>query len=299
MILNLEMFGALFALSSALLLAVRILLVRKATVKGDPLIALLASVYIVVIIYLPLTFFFYYPTFGLSTKSFCAFTLAGVFVFIALGFYYSATDKIGASRSDPIKNASLLITTIIALVFLKESVSIGHLIGIFFVTMGIVIIGQEIGNKSPDSKLRDVEVSDFLFPLGTMFFIGLADPLVKLGLSEGTPVTVGISLTYSICLLILVMYSLWKRIPLLRPFRSKERYLYIGAGFAHLIGLTFVFLALDLSRVVVAVPLKNLSPFFVLLLSYIYLRHLEKITKQLVIGTALVVLGASSIGAFM
>ncbi|MFC2038427.1 EamA family transporter [Chloroflexota bacterium] len=63
------------------------------------------------------------------------------------------------------------------------------------------------------------------------------------------------------------------------------------AGVAAAGGITCMFFALSMAPVVVVTPLQSTNPLFALLLSWIFLGRLEKITPKLVIGSVLVVAG--------
>lgn len=300
MILSSDLVGAILGIGSALFFAISILLVRKATVTGEPMTAVLASAWTAGLLFLPTSVIFYYPDFGLTTKSALAFAGVGVLgTIIGRFLYFTGTKKVGASRSEPITRASLLVSTIFSTIVIKESVTVGHLGGIFLILIGVIIVGHEIESRQLNQHSNWKPSLNLLLPLGAMLFFGLADPLIKIGLSEGTHTLVGLTVQYSVALILLSIYSTLKNKSPLHPFQADERKLYFGAGITTTMAMIFLFLALNFSRVVVAVPLKSTSPLLVLLLSYFYLGDLEKITDVLVIGSIFIVVGAALIGLFM
>src|SRR5262249_29787095 len=71
----------------------------------------------------------------------------------------------------------------------------------------------------------------------------------------------------------------------------------IAAGVAENVGVLLGILALRVGAVSVVAPLASTTPLFVLALSPLFLRHVERITLRLAVGTLLVVLGVYLITA--
>ena len=67
------------------------------------------------------------------------------------------------------------------------------------------------------------------------------------------------------------------------------------AGLASTWGVSFFLLALDNAPVVVVSPIASIYPLLVIALSYLFLKQVERITWQMVVGAALVVGGVASI----
>ena len=63
------------------------------------------------------------------------------------------------------------------------------------------------------------------------------------------------------------------------------------SGIASASGIIASFFALNIAPVVVVSPVRSINPLFALLLSYIFISRLEKITVKLIIGCILVVTG--------
>lgn len=274
--------------------------VRKSMVKGKPLDAAMITLWVNVLIYLPLSVLFYFPHLGLNFKSFLAFGAAGLLAsFLVRILVYSGTKRIGISRVNPILRADLLIASLVALFALSEPVTVGHFTGIILLSIGVVLVSREIESNNNNGEFRFRPSFNLLIPLGAMFFSGVARPVAKIGLLEGTPVVVGLAVKFMVALIALNVYFLWKRMSPLGPFKAEEKKLYIGAGVFSSITMGLFYLSLDISRVVVMMPFRSLSPLFVVILSYVYLQRLEKVTKTLVIGSILVVFGTTLVGTTM
>ncbi len=191
----------------------------------------------------------------------------------------------------------MLIASLIGVIFLGETVVASHMIGIVFLFLGIVIVSLETGEKDPTST--KMFSSDLFFPLLAMLIIGIEAPLVSIAYSRGVPVTVGLATSRTFGLGTTTLFFRYKGWNLSSPFQSDDRGLYLGAAIALTGGSIFTFVALNLAPVSVVTPLRGTGPLFVLLISYFYLKRLETITKKLVIGVILTVIGAVLIGLFM
>ncbi|KXB05878.1 hypothetical protein AKJ52_02880 [candidate division MSBL1 archaeon SCGC-AAA382C18] len=298
MLINPDILGALLGLATAIFMGMRIIFVRKATITGKSLDALYISVFVCFATFLPLSFI-YLPHLVLNLKSFMAFLSAGLIAMVmATSFYYIGTKRLGASITAPIRNASLLVTVVIALIILDESATFIHIVGIFLILTGVVIVARKISTDNSNSELEDYYLN-LLFPIGAMIGFGLANSLIKFGLSQGTPMWVGLAIMNSFAILTIIGYYLWKGKSLLDPFLTDEKYLYLGAGISLAAGLITLFLGLNKSDLVIVTPFKTLAPLFTLILSYLFLRRHEIIDKKIIIGTATIVSGTVLVGAFM
>ena len=78
------------------------------------------------------------------------------------------------------------------------------------------------------------------------------------------------------------------------PRATRRGLLMVGlAGLASTFGVSFWFLALNESRVVLVAPLVGTSPLLAIALTHFFLRRLERVTWRTVVGAALVVFGAA------
>lgn len=294
-----DLLGALLAFGGAIVSAFSItIFVRRAMVNGNPLDGTMGSLWINVLIFVSLSFLLYFPDFGLSWQSLLAFMVAGLLgSFIVRILFYSGTKRIGASRMSPIFRSDILVSSAFAIFLLGEKVTLGHLLGIFLLTAGIILVSREVETDVSKSKFNFS--LNLLIPLGAMFFSGLSRPIAKLGLSGDTPVIVGLAVKFLTALIALSIYFLFQDRSTLRPLRSNERLLYFGAGLMGSIAMLLFYGSLNISRVVVMMPFRSMAPFFVLIISYLFLQRLENITKGVIIGSGLVIAGATLVGVFM
>lgn len=272
-------------------------MIRRSTVRGDPMDAAIGVMWVSFLVYLPFSIFYSLSS-VLTVKSILAFFAAGAFgSFLAVICLYFGIKIVGASQTSPVLKGDLLVASIVGVFLLGETVTAGHLAGILLLVVGLVIVSREM--ESDDSATDWSPKIDLFFPIGAMVFSGLARPFAKIGLSEGTPVFLGLGIKFSAGLGLLILYFLIRGRSPFAPFKSAERKSYILTGFAVAIGMLLFYLALRVSRVVVVMPFWSLTPLFVLIFSYLYLKKLERITKGLVLGTVTVIIGAILTGIFM
>lgn len=114
--------------------------------------------------------------------------------------------------------------------------------------------------------------------------------LAKIGLGELAPPLVGAAMAMMSGTLIL---GLMERRRPDNQLREKRRAVWIilAAGAAGGLAVASNYFALSMAPVVMVSPISGTTPLFSLLLSYLFLHHLEKITPRLVVGTLLVVIG--------
>ncbi len=118
---------------------------------------------------------------------------------------------------------------------------------------------------------------------------GLSSVLIRQGVSGMAPPLVGASVS-------LLSGTLTLAVVGARDFKanlSKKRaiIMLLISGIAAALGVISNFFALSMAPVVIVSPLQSTSPLFALLLSNLFLSHLEKITPRLIVGSVLVVGG--------
>lgn len=284
-----------FAIVSALFFAIRFPIVKKATITGDAIDAVAVTLAIDASAFLSLALLLNYPNFGITRSSFFAFFISGFLgSFLGLLCLYKGIERIGGSIVAPMARGSLLISILIAVFVLGESVTVSHIIGIILLFFGVISVSYEIG--SGNSNFSSKELINFLYPVGAMFLFGLISPLVKFGYSEGTPITVGLGIMFTASFGSLVLFLFYRGQNLFHSFCTPERKLYLAAGGVHCVAMGFFNLSISVSLVTIAMPFRSMSPIFVLMLSYFFLRKLEKITTWVILGTAFTVIGGTLIG---
>ncbi len=293
-----DLLGVFLATGAAFFFAVNMIIIRKATLTGEPIDAVIASVWINALVFFPLMLIFHFPDINLTPKILAAFVIDGLLgTFLARVFLYTGVKEVGASRTVPLSQGNLLVSTLFGVLILGEIITSGHIAGIIFLTIGVVVVSYEIESDNSEEGWRPS--IGLLFGLGAMVFLGLSAPFGKIGFNHGAPILVGISTKALAGLCFLSTYLYIRGNSPLRPFKAPEKKLYILIGLAQTTGFGLLYSALNIARVTVVVPFRSLTPFFVLIMSYIYLKKLEKINWIIATGATLTVTGAILVSVFM
>lgn len=135
-------------------------------------------------------------------------------------------------------------------------------------------------------------VSGYLFALGAGASYGLAQVLTRQGVTEYTTPLAGVtvSLFFGMVGMSLLIAKDLRTSFFGRNF-PRGALLFTLAGLAGSGGVLINYIALSVAPVVVVSPVLGVNPLVTLVLAAIFLRGLERVTRRLMIGSGLVVVG--------
>jgi uncharacterized membrane protein len=168
-------------------------------------------------------------------------------------------------------------------------VTLAILAGTMVIVVGTILLsttGREVG-------FRPV---DLLIPFLSASCFGVVAILRKLGLSQTGPV-LGFTVNVTTGLLVFTLFLVVSGQRQTMVCRGRSLAHFIMAGVAENAGVFMTLVALQLGTVSVVAPISATAPIFVLPLSMLFLRGIERVTARVVAGTALVVLGVFLIAA--
>ena len=200
---------------------------------------------------------------------------------------YIGIDRLGVARAMPLRGTGPLFSVAIAVLFLHERPSVSvYLGGILIVAGGWMVLYQRGATKG------DWRFLDALYPLAAGFLAGFSQNFRKTGLLILPNPFVAGAVTTGTSLTIFALY-LWIKgqFSVVVPSRESVPY-FVPTAFISAGSQLLVFVSLSLGEVSVMIPLLNTTPLFSLLLSLIFLRDLEKVTVNIVLG-ALSLLGGA------
>lgn len=228
---------------------------------------------------------------GLTLEVFVVFVFAGV-IGTAIGriTIFVGVDKVGASLNSTILSTRPLFATLIALVFLGEP--LGPVTGVGIV---ILVAGLSVLTLSRGGDLGGWRPRDLLWPLAAAATFAVANVSRRYGMLE-TPISAleAVAINETAGLIVLVTYALTVKGTAVLS-RPRETYLYFtGSGLLTTVAMLSLMAALGLEegRIAVVDPLVATAPLFTLLFAAVLLRDVERVTKGVVSGAALVVVGA-------
>lgn len=293
--------GILLALVAALVTAITSLLIRIGTRKGRANDAVIVVLLCNILLIIPLAAVVYYPNYALTRVSIAAFVSAGILgTMFGRLCYYTGIEKIGSSRTEPIKASQPLHATVIAVIVLGETVGALHFVGILLVMLGVGVISWETAHDNPGKLPKKQLWFGLAFGLGAALFYGVEPMFAKLGFGQGTPGLVGLAVKTFAATLGFFGYLWWRNaLPSLSKLRTNDTKWYVAAGIANSAFLMSYYAALEISPVAVVVPIVQTSPLMVVLLSFAFLpRRLEQVTWKLTAAAAVVVAGAVMVTFF-
>lgn len=286
--------GVALAAVAAVAVAVQSVSVRAGTDRGRATDALVVVLLVNVAAIVPAAALFHYPAYALTPRSVAAFAAAGaVGTLFGRICYYTSIERIGASRSEPLKASQPLHATVVAVVVLGERVTAGHVAGILLVVAGIAAISWETARGDGADPDADGSWLALSLPLGAAFLFGIEPTLAKLGFAEGTPILVGLAVKTAAATAGFLLYLRARgALPSPRALVDRNARWYAVAGLANTTFLFLYYLALSIAPVSVVVPVVQTSPLVVMVLSALFLARLERVTWRLVSAAGVVVCGA-------
>jgi len=281
---------AALAFTSALLSAVATVLIRAGLQRYGPFTALWINMLVGTLglwLAVALTGGPGHPSF----RSLAFFMLAGLIgTFIGRLLRFMSIETAGPSISAALVNLNPLVSTGLAVLLLGEHVTLPLLAGTLVTIAGTTLLslgGRAVG-------VRPVLL---LLPLGSACCFGTVAVLRKMAL-DGAGVVIGAAANVTMAFVAFTLFLLASRQHDAMRCRGRSLVYFVGAGLAENLGVFLVLVALGFGAVSVVAPLTIISPIFVLLLSFAFLRGLEILNARLVLGTVLIVLGVYLITAF-
>ncbi len=232
-------------------------------------------------------------------------------------FFYIGVKRIGASRASTIKSAAPVYAVIGAIIFLGERPSVFQYFGIGAVIAGLLTIASEGDNRTPPKTNppdpgQDSDESprapakggrgrkfDLIFPLLAGVCAGIAAILYKVGLARLDSPLLGAWIGSTIALLILPGIALLFPKPDRYRIGPPRAWMWVSLGALAIAGAIYCrILSVGLGDVSIVFTLVQTSPLFVILISAVFLRELERVTRQVVFGAVLTVAGAIVVSVF-
>jgi len=282
------------ALGAAITGAIRYVSLRVGTEIGSPFNAVLIVMCVNVVVLLPVTAVYYYPNYGITSSSLVWFVGAGL-VGTVLGriCMYTSISRIGASRTSPIVASWALISSLLGVVFLNESLTILRKVGVILVVIGVGLIARETNREESRDLSRYRAIIGLGIPIGAAVAFGSEPIFANFGFKEGTPAPVGLVVKIVAGTLGFALYLRWEdSLPSPRIVRETNTRWFLVAGLASSLSLLLYYVALSLAPVSIVVPILASNTLFVVVISRVFMpERLERVTWQLGIGATVVVSG--------
>jgi drug/metabolite transporter (DMT)-like permease len=203
---------------------------------------------------------------------------------------FAGVDRVGASVNSAVISARPLFATLLALAVLGEPVGPVTAAGVTVLVAGLAVLALARGGDLGGWRTRDL-----LFPLAAAAAFAVGNVLRRFGL-QTSPATAleAVAINEMGALLALAGYALvrGRRDVLRAPRRSYGYFAASGTLTAVALLSLFAALALPEGRIAVVDPLAATAPLFTAVFAFFLLGDLERVTRGIVAGAALVVVGA-------
>jgi drug/metabolite transporter (DMT)-like permease len=219
--------------------------------------------------------------------------------FVAVGLFVPGMTRVltfrgirtmGSAITSTIVNTTPMFSTALAMVVLEERPGPLVLAGVALIVSGLVIISWE-GSE------RSWKTTELIFPFLAAGLFAMKDVTVRWGLGgSGSPIlAAGIAAVTSTVEIWLINRYVHKEKFALPP--KHVIYWFVSSGLFTGGSFLFMFLALSMERVSIIAPLVNSYAVFVLLLTPLIARQIERVTLRKAAGAVLVVAGIFLISA--
>jgi uncharacterized membrane protein len=271
------------ALTAALLGAIATILIRQGLRESDPY----TGFWINVIVGAVTAWVAVAATGGpgpVTASAFAFFVLAGLVGTVAGRLLrFIAIERVGASVSAAIVNLNPLVATILAIALLGEHVTIPIVTGTLVIVAGTILLSMSGQHLGFHPRL-------LLYPLLSATCFGMVAILRKLGLGGAGPV-IGMAMNVTTAAVAVAAFMLASGQRQTLICRGRPLAYFAVAGLMENVAVFLNIVALGMGTVSVVTPLYGTSPIFTLLLSFFFLRGIERLSHRVVIGTVLIVAG--------
>ena len=292
-----SLLGVLLAGVAALGFAGQFLFTRLGTDTGEVTDGVLIVLCCNVALLAPPALVLYSPPYVdlFTPRSFAAFGAAGLAgMFVGRLLTFRSIQAIGANLTSPVIASNVFFATVFAVVVLEERLTAVHVAGIVLIVAGIAVVSWETAAATgPDRSLREIGVT-LVVPVLAAACIGIEPIFISLGLAAGTPTLPGIVVMAGVATVGFVGYLAWTGSLRPVPVRSASTAWYVAGGVSTTVAFIAYFGALEIAPVVVVIPLLQLTPLLVVVLSVPLLpRRLERVTWPVGVAALVVVVGAT------
>ena len=223
---------------------------------------------------------------AISPKTLIFLILSGLATGASWLCYFKALQIGDINKVVPIDKSSIVLTMILAFIFLQEGINLYSGIGAVLITAGTFLM---IEKKASSNEKNNKGKSYLFYAAGSAIFASLTSILGKIGISGvdsnlGTAIRTGVVLVMS-----WAMVFITKKQSCLKKIAKKELLFIILSGFATGGSWLCYYKALQDGPASVVVPIDKLSILVSIAFSYIVFR--ERLSKKAALGLFAIVFG--------
>jgi len=224
------------------------------------------------------------------------FSLSGL---LGAGFgtitHFIGIERIGVSRATPIHSASPIWAVFFAMTVLGERPQPSVLLGTILIVVGVCLLSWPEKEDAPG--VRGWIDKGSLYPLVSSVGYAVSPIFIKLAFAHGRAPFLGIAISFWVGLG--VMFAGRRLLPgggeIIADRKSWG--LFTLAAFFNLAASGFLWSAFSRGDITIILPLSRITPLWVVLLSILFLKDIEKVSLRILSAAILVVLGGVLITA--
>jgi drug/metabolite transporter (DMT)-like permease len=204
---------------------------------------------------------------------------------VARFFIFKGMERLGAPITSCLTNSGPLFAILLAIVFLGEQPTFTNILGAFSIVGGIIALSWKGAAKTWRTR-------DLIFPMIAAFLFAARDNLVRFAVIQvPSPVVAAAIASLTSFVTMFLAYLAFGENKPLPKFAKRGLGYFAVSGFMNFLSYLLTYTALSLERVSIVSPLVNGSSLFVLPLTALFLKDVEKLTPRKIGATLLVILG--------
>lgn len=204
--------------------------------------------------------------------------------------YFKALQLGNVNKVTPIDKSSTILTMLLAMIFLGESITIIKIVAIILIGIGTYLMIQK------KKELADTKVNNnrwIVYAVFSAIFASLTSILGKIGI-EGVESNLGTAIrTIVVLIMAWVVVFVTGKQHMVKTIDRKSMIFIVLSGFATGGSWLCYYRALKDGLASVVVPIDKLSILITILFSYVFLK--ETLTKKALLGLALILIGTLSL----
>lgn len=221
---------------------------------------------------------------NLTTKTIVFLILSGISTGMSWLCYFKALQLGNVNKVTPIDKSSTILTMILAMIFLGESITFFKVISIILIGIGTYLMIE----KKDDNK-QEKNNKWLIFAFGSAIFASLTSILGKVGI-EGVESNLGTAIRTIVVLIMawLVVFVTKKQGEIKSVDKKSWKFLLLSGLTTGLSWLCY-YKSLQDGQASIVVPIDKLSILVTIAFSYIILK--ERLKKKSIMGLILIVIG--------
>lgn len=225
---------------------------------------------------------------NLSVATIYPFVIAGLVASVIGRFLlYTGIDRVGASINSSIAATDPFFAVIVAFVFLQETPSKLQLVGCILAVIGVVVVASSGGGNKSGWKNRLVFI-----PLLAASLYGIGAVIRRYGFEiTSVPPIIAATINETTAIVVWVGVGILTDVGIYREVSSADyRYLLL-TGLLYTFGTVSMFVSLNAGPVIIGTTLGSTAGVISVLGSRLWLGDIESVTRTVIIGSVITVLG--------